>query len=176
MWFWFAIIALLCWSGSDFFSKIGCRDGSDKYSQFKMVMAVGLVMGIHALVEIIGGVEISWQILWKYLPVSLLYIGSMALGYIGLRYIELSISSPICNASGALVAIIAIVSGIADPMEWPQYLAIALAAAGVIGLGFVEANEDDELRAARQELAEITGDSAAPDVLDDIFSRFCIGK
>ena len=75
----------------------------------------------------------------------------MAMGYVGLRYIELSISSPICNASGALVAIIAIVSGIADPMEWPQYLAIALAAAGVIGLGFVEANEDEELRTSRQE-------------------------
>ena len=151
MWFWFAIITLLCWSGSDFFSKIGCRDSKDKYSQFKMVMAVGLVMGVHALIEIIGGVEISWQVIWTYLPVSLLYIGSMALGYVGLRYIELSISSPICNASGALVAIIAIVSGTADPMEWPQYLAIALAAAGVIGLGFVEAHEDDALRAARQE-------------------------
>ncbi|MBE6406716.1 MAG: tRNA uridine-5-carboxymethylaminomethyl(34) synthesis GTPase MnmE [Lentisphaerae bacterium] len=34
----------------------------------------------------------------------------------------------------------------------------------------------ENLRAARQELAEITGESAAPDVLDDIFSRFCIGK
>jgi len=151
-WFWFAIIALLCWSGSDFFSKIGCRDASDKYSQFKMVMAVGLVMGLHALYEIfIGGVEITWQVIWTYLPVSLLYIGSMTLGYVGLRYIELSISSPICNASGALVAIIAIITGTADVMEWPQYLAIALAAAGVIGLGFVEANEDEALRAARQE-------------------------
>ena len=152
MWFWLAIAALLCWSGSDLFSKIGCRDGKDKYSHLKMVMAVGVVMGLHAMYEIfVGGVEISWQVIWTYLPVSLLYIGSMALGYIGLRYIELSISSPICNASGALVAIIAIISGIADPMEWPQYLAIALAAAGVIGLGFVEAHEDDELRAARQE-------------------------
>ena len=151
-WFWFAIIALLCWSGSDFFSKIGCRDSRDKYSQFKMVMAVGVIMGIHAAYEIfIGGVEISWQVIWTYLPVSLLYIGSMTLGYVGLRYIELSISSPICNASGALVAIIAIISGTADPMDFPQYLAIALACAGVIGLGFVEANEDDELRAARQE-------------------------
>ncbi len=150
-WFWFAIIALLCWSGSDFFSKIGCRDAKDKYSQFKMVMAVGLVMGIHAVVEIIGGVAISWDIMLTYLPVSLLYIGSMALGYVGLRYIELSISSPICNASGALVAIIAIVTGTADAMEWPQYLAIGLAAAGVIALGFVEAGEDEQLRAARQE-------------------------
>ena len=151
-WFIFSVITLLCWSGSDFFSKIGCRDASDKYSHLKMVMAVGIVMGLHAAYEVfIGGVVITWDVIITYLPVSLLYILSMAMGYIGLRYIELSISSPICNASGALVAIIAIVSGIADPMEWPQYLAIALAAAGVIGLGFVEANEDDELRAARQE-------------------------
>ncbi|MBP3674312.1 MAG: DMT family transporter [Oscillospiraceae bacterium] len=151
-WFILSVIALLCWSGSDFFSKIGCRDASDKYSQNKMVMAVGLVMGLHAAYEIfIGGVEISWQVIWTYLPVSLLYIGSMTLGYVGLRYIELSISSPICNASGALVAIIAIVTGTADPMDAPQYIAIALAAIGVIGLGFVEANEDEELRAARQE-------------------------
>ena len=151
-WFWFSIIALLCWSGSDFFSTIGCRDASDKYSQYKMVTAVGVVMGIHAAIEIfVGGVEISWQVIWTYLPVSLLYIGSMTLGYVGLRYIELSISSPICNASGALVAIIAIVSGTAGKMAIAQYIAIFLACAGVIGLGFVEANEDDDLRAARQE-------------------------
>lgn len=151
-WFWFSIIALLCWSGSDFFSKIGCRDASDKYSQYKMVTAVGVVMGIHAAIEIfVGGVEISWQVIWTYLPVSLLYIGSMTLGYVGLRYIELSISSPICNASGALVAIIAIVSGTAGKMAIAQYIAIFLACAGVFGLGFVEANEDDDLRAARQE-------------------------
>jgi drug/metabolite transporter (DMT)-like permease len=151
-WFWLSIIALLCWSGSDFFSKIGCRDASDKYSQYKMVTAVGVIMGIHAAFEIfVGGVEISWQVIWTYLPVSLLYIGSMTLGYVGLRYIELSISSPICNASGALVAIIAIVSGTAEKMAAAQYIAIFLACAGVIGLGFVEASEDDALRAARQE-------------------------
>ncbi len=149
-WFWFAIIALLCWSGSDFFSKIGCRDNRDKYSQFKMVMAVGLVMGVHAIIEIIGGVEISWQVMLTYLPVSLLYIGSMALGYVGLRYIELSISSPICNASGAMVAIMSLIAGSAE-MDHPlQYVAVALACVGVIGLGIVEATEDQELRAARQ--------------------------
>lgn len=151
-WFWFSIIALLCWSGSDFFSKIGCRDSFDKYSQFKMVTAVGVVMGLHAAFEIfIGGVEISWSVIWTYLPVSLLYIGSMTLGYVGLRYIELSISSPICNASGALVAIIAIISGTAEEMVPIQYVAVFLACAGVIGLGFVESHEDEALRAARQE-------------------------
>ncbi len=151
-WFLCAIVALFCWSGSDFFSKIGCRDSKDKYSQFKMVMAVGLVMGAHAVYEILlGGVHITWDLILMYLPVSLLYIGSMTLGYVGLRYIELSISSPICNASGALVAILAVITGTSDPMDWPQYLAIVLACAGVIGLGFVEASEDDQLRTARQE-------------------------
>ena len=39
MWFWFSLIALLFWSGSDLFSKIGCRDKNDRYSHLKMVMA-----------------------------------------------------------------------------------------------------------------------------------------
>ncbi|MBR5262164.1 MAG: EamA family transporter [Oscillospiraceae bacterium] len=152
MWFWLSIIALICWSGSDLFSKIGCRSAEDKYSHLKMVMAVGVVMGLHAAYEVfIGGVEISWNVIFTYLPVSLLYILSMAMGYIGLRYIELSISSPICNASGALVAILALLTGDGD---YPPLMlvAIALVCAGVIGLGIVEAREDDELRAARQEV------------------------
>ncbi len=150
-WFWFAIIALLCWSGSDFFSKLGCRDNCDKYSQFKMVMAVGLVMGVHALYEIISGTEISWQIILAYLPVSALYIGSMMLGYAGLRYIELSISSPVCNASGALVAVAMLCLGTAGEYHPLQYVAVGLTCLGVIGLGIVEAAEDKDLRAARQE-------------------------
>ena len=151
MWFWLSLIALLCWSGSDLFSKIGCRDGRDRYSHLKMVIAVGVVMGLHAAWEVfVGGVEISWQIIWTYLPVSALYILSMALGYLGLRYIELSISTPICNASGALVAIAAIVTG--DEVYPPLVLvAIALVCVGVIGIGVVESREDEELRAARQE-------------------------
>lgn len=152
MWFWLSLIALLCWSGSDLFSKIGCADARDKYSHYKMVTAVGVVMGIHALYEIvISGVDITVSAMLKYLPVSALYILSMAIGYIGLRYIELSVSSPICNSSGALVAVLCIITG--DRLAGPQYLAIALVCLGVIGLGFVEANEDDELRALRQEKA-----------------------
>ena len=83
MWFWLAIIALLCWSGSDLFSKIGCRDGRDKYNPLKMVIAVGVVMGLHAAYEIfVGGAVVTWHVIWTYLPVSLLYISSMALGYL----------------------------------------------------------------------------------------------
>ena len=153
MWFWFSLIALLFWSGSDLFSKIGCRDGRDKYSHLKMVMAVGLVMGLHATYEIfVGGTEISWQIILTYLPVSALYILSMAIGYLGLRYIELSISSPICNSSGAIVAILTLITkGIGDDLPPVALVAVALVCIGVIALSFTEANEDEELRRARQD-------------------------
>ena len=152
MWFWLALITLLCWSGSDLFSKIGCRDPKDKYSHLKMVTAVGVVMGLHAAYEIfVGGAEINFNILLTYLPVSLLYIGSMTLGYIGLRYIELSISSPICNSSGALVAVLCLAIDGIGSIHPAQLVAVAFVCVGVIGLGVVEAHEDEGLRAARQE-------------------------
>lgn len=151
MWFWFSIIALLFWSGSDLFSKIGCRDKNDPLSHLKMVMAVGIVMGLHAAYQVfIGGIEISFDIILRYLPVSALYIVSMAIGYLGLRYIELSISSPICNSSGALVAIITLCTAGIGGLNAFQLVAVALVCVGVIGLGFVEMNEDDELRIQRQ--------------------------
>ena len=153
MWFWFAIIALLCWSGSDLFSKIGCQDKEDPYSHLKMVMAVGLVMGLHAAYEVLfNGVEINLSILLTYLPVSMLYILSMAIGYLGLRYIELSISSPICNSSGAIVAVLTLATvGIGENLPPLALVAVALVCIGVIALGFTEANEDEELRRARQD-------------------------
>ena len=151
MWLWLSLITLLCWSGSDLFSKIGCRDGSDKYSHLKMVIAVGVVMGLHAAYEIfIGSTEISWSVIWTYLPISLLYISSMALGYLGLRYIELSVSSPICNSSGALVAVLTLLFVGGEDYSPLALLAIALVCVGAIGLGVADATEDPELRAERQ--------------------------
>ena len=152
MWFWLALIALFCWSGSDLFSKVGCRDASDKYSHLKMVMAVGIVMGLHAGFEVfVNGVEINFGIILTYLPVSLLYILSMALGYLGLRYIELSVSSPICNSSGALVAVLTFIFVGLDDYSPLALFAVALVCVGAIGLGVVDSTEDAELRAARQQ-------------------------
>ena len=153
MWFWFSVIALLCWSGSDLFSKIGCREANDKTAHLKMVMAVGAVMGIHALYQIIfGGVEINGGIILTYLPVSMLYILSMTIGYVGLRYIELSISYPICNSSGAIVAVLSIITmGAAAELPTAAYAAVAAVCLGVLFLGITESTEDEELRAARQD-------------------------
>ncbi len=157
-WFWFAIIAMFCWSGSDIFSKIGCCGEKDRTAHLKMVLAVGVVMGLHAAYMIFfQDVAISFTVIWKYLPVSLLYIFSMVLGYVGLRYIELSISSPICNSSGALVALACIVMGAMSEYNTKEQIiigcAVLLICLGVAGLGVVEAKEDEALRARRQEKA-----------------------
>ena len=169
MWFVFSLVALLCWSGSDLFSKVGTSN-NDKHSHWKVVFAVGLIMGIHFFITLIGGALIedpesvpkfvaslfytNFRIsdFFFYLPVAAIYIAAMVFGYIGLRYIELSISSPICNCSGSLAFIICSLiwkdDTIKDPLAIIGVVAVTL---GIIMLGFVESREDEELRALRQE-------------------------
>lgn len=161
MWFLLALIALLCWSGSDLFSKIGSKP-DDKYSQWKMVVAVGLVMGIHAAFEIfVNGVQINWSAILTYLPASALYISSMILGYIALRYIELSVSSPVCNSSGAIASLFMIIfffkmSGIETQGQLVGTIfGIVACGIGVVGLGFAEMGEDEEVKLKRQEKANV---------------------
>ena len=149
MWFILSLLALVFWSGSDFFSKLGSHP-RDKYSHWKMVMAVGLVMGIHAAYEMIfGGVDVTLLDILKYLPASALYIGSMVLGYVGLRYIELSVSSPICNCSGALAAVFCFIF----LQELPTalgFVGVAFIAVGLVSLGWVEWHESDEAKDIRR--------------------------
>ena len=146
MWFWYSLIAILFWSGSDLFSKMG-SPSEDKYSHWKMVMAVGGVMGIHAFVLILGGVEFTLRDIVTYLPASALYILSMILGYVGLRYIMLSISTPICNSSGAVAALLCFFL-LGDRMTGLQFFAVCLIAGAVFALSVIEKRKDDELRAA----------------------------
>ena len=155
MWFPLSIAALLAWSGSDLFSKIGSRP-DDKYSHWKMVMAVGLVMGLHALFEIfVSGVRVTPQDLLRYAPASGLYILSMILGYVGLRYIELSISSPICNCSGAVAALFCLIF-LGEQIDMPLGLIAILAmAAGVVMLSIVETREDDQIKLERQKIENV---------------------
>ena len=161
MWFALSLVALLCWSGSDLFSKIGSKP-DDKYSQWKMVIAVGFVMGLHAAYEIfVNGVQINWAAILTYLPASALYISSMVLGYIALRYIELSVSSPVCNSSGAIASLFMIIfffkmSGIETQSQLiGTIFGIVACGIGVVGLGFAEMGEDEEVKLKRQEKANV---------------------
>ncbi len=175
MYYIFSILALLCWSGSDLFSKKGTRE-QDKNSHWKVVFAVGLIMGIHFLITLIGGAVIDSTVgvealpkivssllytdfkpidFLNYLPISALYILAMVLGYIGLRYIELSISSPICNSSGALAFLLCVIFKIFSTNEiTPKVIAgILMITVGIVLLGFVEQKEDPEIKQARREKA-----------------------
>ena len=142
MWFILSLITIVFWGGSDLFSKIGSKP-TDKYSHWKIVSAVGLVMGIHATVEILTGTKFYAIDFINYLPATALYIGSMILGYVGLRYIMLSVSSPICNSSGAVACILCLVflKQMPDLFSW---IGIALVCVGVVCLAFVEKKNDDE--------------------------------
>ena len=144
-WFILSLIAILFWSGSDLFSKLGSRP-DDKYSHWKMVMAVGVVMGAHAFFLIATGTPFSISDIVTYLPASAMYILSMILGYAGLRYIELSISSPICNSSGALVAVMTLLFVGSEGYTPLALFAVALVCVGVFALSYIEKKQDDALR------------------------------
>ena len=170
-----SILALLCWSGSDLFSKIGTRE-QDKNSHWKVVFAVGSIMGLHFLITLIGGAiidstvgvdalpKVAASLLYtdfkpidfiNYFPVAALYILAMVLGYIGLRYIELSISSPICNSSGALAFLLCVLFGIfsVEDITPITIIGILMITVGIVVLGFVEQREDEEIKKARREKA-----------------------
>lgn len=137
MWFLFALLTTLAWGTADLFYKRGA-DSKDKYSTIKIGIMVGLVMGLHGILYmLINGIKFDPFDMIKYLPVSFFYILSMLIGYFGLRYLELSISSPVQNSSGALTAIVLI---ILFPKELGvlNTVGIVLITAGVIGLAVLE--------------------------------------
>src|SRR5699024_2210272 len=100
------VITALAWGGANLFYKKGSQV-EDKTSHLKIVVMVGFAMGIHATIYgLAKGVDFELFDMILYLPVSAMYIISMTLGYIGLRYIELSIAAPVQNSSGAISAIL----------------------------------------------------------------------
>lgn len=143
-WFILSLIAILFWSGSDIFSKIGSKP-DDKYSHWKMVMAVGLVMGIHACYLLLSGTPFALTDIIKYLPASFLYILAMILGYAGLRYIELSLSSPICNSSGAVAAVLCFAL-LGERMSGLQFFGVVLVCSGVFALSLIERHKENAHR------------------------------
>ena len=166
MYFIFALVALFAWSGSDLFSKLGTSQ-KDKNSHWHVIFAVGVVMGIHTVITIICGSFIdpdntpSWilSVIYsdfkpmdfvRYAPIAFIYLAAMVVGYVGLRYIELSVSSPICNSSGSLALVICLIFGWAT-LNGGSIAGVILVTLGIISLGIVEYRESDEVKLARQD-------------------------
>ncbi len=143
MWFIFALITFLAWGTADLFYKKGSEE-NERFSHLKTSLMVGLVMGIVAIgTIIIKGIDYDPINLLIYLPVSLMYILSMTVGYFGLRYLELSVSSPIQNASGAVSCLIMMLAF----QELPSLLegiAVIMITFGVVMLGVLEKKKENE--------------------------------
>lgn len=136
-WFSLVLITILAWSFGDIFTKLGSPK-NNKYSHLKMASAVGLVMGLTAIFQLIfgiGGITLSEFV--KYLPISFFYISSMICGYLGMRYIAVSINSPICNSSGALVAVMCFVI-LKQTMDWLQFISVAAISVGIFLISVFE--------------------------------------
>ncbi|MBM7700138.1 EamA family transporter [Kurthia huakuii] len=146
MWFLFAILTWILWGSANLFYK-KASSPNDRYSHAKIAIMVGLVMGIHATIYwITADVQVEVQDFITYLPVSALYISSMVFGYVGLRYLELSIVAPLQNASGAITVLLFLIFFPKD-ITWLHITGFVLILAGILWLAFIEKKYDDlELR------------------------------
>ena len=137
MWFVYALITTLAWGIADLFYKKGADD-SEKYTHLKTAIMVGAVMGIHAIITLITkDIDYNPINMLVYLPVSLMYIISMIFGYFGLRYLELSISSPIQNSSGAVCCLLCLIF-LGQKMDAVSAAAVIAICLGVFLLGVFE--------------------------------------
>lgn len=142
-WYTSAVLTILFWGIADLFYKKG-TDSRDRYSHLRIIFMVGLVMGIQAIFELH---KMNWQFdlvnILKYFPVSFMYILSMALGYVGLRYLEVSINSPVSNTSGAIAGILAFIV-LGKTMNPLQLIAVSMITIGLIAIAVIERNLAEE--------------------------------
>ena len=144
MWFIFALISIFSWGAADLFYKKANKPNDDT-SHLKTVIMVGMVMGLHAIFVLLTSSEpYHFIYILKYLPVSSMYILSMTIGYAGLRYIELSIASPVQNTSGAITALLTFFF-LGQRMSPLQFGAVFIISVGLVALGILEGNDAEEI-------------------------------
>lgn len=139
MWFICAMFSTLFWGFAEIFYK-KAADPKIQYTHLRTCIWVGCVMGLHALF-VLQTQNINYDPinLIKYLPVSLMYIISMACAYFGVRRIEVSISSPIENTSGAICTLLCVIF-LKTILDFSSTIAIILIATGILGISFLENN------------------------------------
>jgi len=153
MWFIFSIFTAISWGAANLFYKKGSNP-DDKSSHLKIVTMVGFVMGIHAICYMfIKDISFDPFDMVRYFPVSFMYILSMTIGFIGLRYIELSIAAPVQNSAGAVSAILLFIF-FPREMSFIDILGIVVVTAGVIGLAIFEKQEETAALEASNEVID----------------------
>lgn len=136
-WYISALMSIILWGTADLFYKKG-TDPRDPYSHLKIVVTVGLFMGIQAMFELY---KMNWHFdfinIVKYIPVSSMYILSMTIGYVGLRYLEVSINSPVSNTSGAIAGILAFIV-LGKTMNIWQLSAVIMITYGLVAISITQ--------------------------------------
>ena len=141
----YALLTFLLWGLADLFYKKG-NSGSEKYNELKTGIIVGIVMGIHATIYlIINHLEINFIELVKYLPVSLCYIASMVIGYKGLKFMELSLVSPIENTSGVITSLLLIIF-FKEKLPLLAYFGIVFVFLGILTISYFEKKENRSIK------------------------------
>ena len=137
----YSLITFICWGLTDLFYKKG-NIGKNKYNHLKTGIIVGLVMGIHATIYmIIKNLSFDFVELIKYLPVSFCYIISMIIGYKGLKYLELSLSSPIQNTSGVITSLLLLLF-FKEKYPLIAYVGFFLIFIGIVIISYLERKEE----------------------------------
>ena len=143
MWFVFALATTFIWGLAEIFYKKGARP-DEKYAHLKICICVGIVMGVHAATVLLtSDIHYDFVNLLIYLPVSLLYIVSMAASFFGMRFLEESISDPIENTSGAVCSLLCVIF-LKDELSLAAVIAIAVMVIGILGIGFLENRGDTD--------------------------------
>ncbi|MBQ9929886.1 MAG: EamA family transporter [Oscillospiraceae bacterium] len=136
-WLFFSVGTALLWGVAELFYKKGARP-DEKYSHLKICVWVGIVMGLHAIFTLLTQ-DINYDAIniIRYLPVSLMYIVSMAFSYFGMRFLEESISDPIENTAG-VICVLLFVLVLGDTYSTLTWIAIGVITVGVVGVSFLE--------------------------------------
>lgn len=154
MWLFFTLATTLIWGIAELFYKKGSHD-NEKYGHLKVCILVGAVMGIHAVFTLLTQ-DVGFQLVHiiDYLPVSLCYIGSMALSFFGIRFLEESISDPIENTAGAMCSLMCMLF-LGDKISLWAWVAIVVIVIGILGVGFLEKKEGRRINKYGKKLATI---------------------
>ena len=145
MWLLFAVMTVLFWGSSDVIFKSVTNE--KRADEFKLLALNGIVYGVVCLIYwAVMRVEISWDILLKYLPIAAIYISSMLFYYKMMPRIKISLASPIANSSCLLTTLLCVFV-LKQTVEPVQAVAILLIVAALAALSFDKSEQAEKANA-----------------------------
>jgi len=138
MWILFSLITVLLWGTSETLFK--SVTNNEKNTVLKLIACNGIMMGIIAVIfMVVTRTAFDFSMILTYLPIATMYIASMFCTYKAMRYVKISILSPVQNSSCAIVTLLCVIV-LKQVLAWYQILGVLLILAGLILLSI---NKDE---------------------------------